>query len=66
MNQHPAKEAEIRNIINAAEKLGRLMVSEMADHAATIHRRHGDEHGATVLTDFANMVREDKEPAPVN
>lgn len=62
----PAQEAAVRTMIEAAEKLGREMVADMADQAALIYRQHGDEHGATVLVDFGNMVRDDKEPAPVN
>ena len=62
----PAQEAAARNLICSAEKLGREMVADMADHAATIYRQHGDEDGANVLEDFGKMVREDKEPAPVH
>lgn len=62
----PEQEAEVRKLIDAAEKLGRLMVADMADHASAIYRQHGDEHGAKVLTDFGRMVREDKDPAPVH
>lgn len=59
----PEQEVQVRKLIDAAEKLGREMVADMADQAALIHRQHGDEHGATVLADFGKMVRDDKEPA---
>lgn len=61
-----AKDIEVQKLICAAETLGRLMVADMANHAAEVFRRHGDEHGAKVLSDFGDMVREDREPAPAH